>query len=83
MYYSVVVIILSIDLATKRLISQGSLESSDIIPKSVYIPRTPMTSIFEGSTLQTRPLPIKRRVIWVLGIQFVRKCCDSKYFDSD
>ena len=34
----------------------------------IYIPRTPMTSIFEGQPPKTRPFPIKTRVIWVLGI---------------
>ena len=40
-------------------------------PKSyavtVWLPRTPMTSIFEGQPPKTRPFPIKTRVIWVLG----------------
>ena len=34
----------------------------------IYIPRAPMTSIFEGQPLKTRPFPSKTRVIWVLGI---------------
>ena len=34
----------------------------------IYIPRTPMTSIFEGQPPKTRPFPFKTRVIWVLGI---------------
>ena len=33
-----------------------------------YIPRAPMTPIFEGQPPKTRPFPIKTRVIWVLGI---------------
>ena len=37
------------------------------IQYTVYIPRTPMTSIFEGEPPKTRPFPIKTRVIWVLG----------------
>ena len=32
-----------------------------------YIPRTQLTSIFEGQPSKTRPLSIKTRVIWVLG----------------
>ena len=34
----------------------------------IYIPRTRLTSIFEGQPSKTRPFPIKTRVIWVLGI---------------
>ena len=31
----------------------------------IYIPRTQLTSIFEGQPSKTRPFPIKTRVIWV------------------
>ena len=31
-----------------------------------YIPRTQLTSIFEGQASKTRPFPIKKRVSWVL-----------------
>ena len=34
----------------------------------IYIPRTQLTSIFEGQPSKTRPFSIKTRVIWVLGI---------------
>ena len=34
----------------------------------IYIPRTQLTSIFEGQPFKTRPFSIKTRVIWVLGI---------------
>ena len=34
----------------------------------IYIPRTQLTSIFEGQPLKTRPFRTKTRVIWVLGI---------------
>ena len=34
----------------------------------IYIPGTPMTSIFEGQPPKTRPFPTKTRVIWVPGI---------------
>ena len=34
----------------------------------IYIPRTQMTSIFEGQPLKTKPFPTKTRVIWVPGI---------------
>ena len=34
----------------------------------IYIPRTQMTSIFEGQPSKTRAFPIKTRVIWVPGI---------------
>ena len=37
----------------------------------IYVPRAPMTSIFEGRPSKTRPFPIKTRVIWVLGIYHV------------
>ena len=49
----------------------------------LYIPRTQLTSIFEGQPSKTRPFPIKTRVIWVLGIyMFLGKktlmvACDS------
>ena len=32
------------------------------------IPRTQLTSVFEGPPSKTRPFPIKTKVIWVLGI---------------
>ena len=31
------------------------------------MPRTQLTSIFEGQPLRTRPFPSKTRVTWVLG----------------
>ena len=34
----------------------------------IYIPRTQLTSIFEGQPFKTRPFPIKTRVVWVPGI---------------
>ena len=34
---------------------------------SKVVPRTQLTSIFEGQPFKTRPFPIKTRVIWVLG----------------
>ena len=34
-----------------------------------HIPRTQMTSIFEGQPTKIRPFLIKARVIWVLGMQ--------------
>ena len=34
----------------------------------IYIPRTQLTSIFEGQPSKTMPLSIKTRAIWVLGI---------------
>ena len=34
----------------------------------IYIPRTQLTSIFEGQPPKTRPFPFKTRVIWVLRI---------------
>ena len=34
----------------------------------IYISGTPMTSTFEGQPPETRPFPLKTRVIWVLGI---------------
>ena len=37
----------------------------------IYIPRTRMTSIFEGQPPKTRPFPIKTRVIWVLGTLYI------------
>ena len=39
-----------------------------LMNNKLYIPRTQLTSIFEGQPSKTRPLPIKTRVIWVLGI---------------
>ena len=45
-------------------------------PHLLYIPRTQLTSIFEGQPSKTRPFPIKTRVIWVLGIY-------SKWVDDD
>ena len=35
---------------------------------SIYLPRTQLTSIFEGQPIKTRPFPSKTRVIWVLGV---------------
>ena len=35
---------------------------------NIYIPRTQLSSIFEGQPSKTRPFSIKTRVIWVLGI---------------
>ena len=37
----------------------------------IYIPRTQLTSIFEGQPSKTRPFSIKTRVIWVLGIHIL------------
>ena len=37
---------------------------------SYYVPRTQLTSIFEGQPSKTGPFPIKTRVIWVLGILY-------------
>ena len=34
----------------------------------IYIPRTCLSSIFEGQPYKTRPFSIKTRIIWVLGI---------------
>ena len=34
----------------------------------VYIPRTQLTSIFQGQPSKTRPFSIKTRVTWVLSI---------------
>ncbi len=34
----------------------------------VILPRTPMTSIFEGHPLKTKPFPGKTRVLWVPGM---------------
>ena len=34
----------------------------------LFIPRAPMTSMFEGQPLKTRPFPGKTRVIWILGM---------------
>ena len=36
----------------------------------IYLPGTPMTSIFEGQPPKTRSFPTKTRVIWVPGIEW-------------
>ncbi len=38
------------------------------LPSLVYVPRTQLTSIFEGQPSKTRPFPIKTRVIRVLAL---------------
>ena len=38
-----------------------------------HIPRTQMTSMFEGQPTKIRPFLIKARVIWVLGMQIFFK----------
>ena len=36
---------------------------------TLYIPRAPMTSIFEGQPLKTSTFPSKTRVVWALYIE--------------
>ena len=48
----------------------------------IFIPRTQLTSIFEGQPSKTRPFSIKTGVIWVLGTYIYNLCvchiCVSK-----
>ena len=36
----------------------------------IYLPRTQLTSIFEGQPFKTRPFPSKTRVNWVPGTYY-------------
>ena len=38
----------------------------------LYIPRTQLTSIFEGQPSKTMPFPIKTRAMWVRGIHILK-----------
>ncbi len=50
----------------------------------IYIPRTQITSIFEGQAPKTRPFPIKTRVIWVPGIYiYIHMYIDNYIYPID
>ena len=48
----------------------GMVYSGPLTQIYIYIPRTQLTSIFEGQPSKTRPFSIKTRVIWVVGIYY-------------
>ena len=50
--------------------------------RCIDIPRTQLTSIFQGQPSKTRPFPIKTRVTWVLGIQLYICYQDGNWLPS-
>ena len=52
---------------SRRVLANDGKFQKNAAEGKTYIPRTQLTSIFEGQPSKTRPFPIKTRVIWVLG----------------
>ena len=74
----VIILIESLGLWACKCMQYKNTHTRIHIHLEIHMPRTPMTSIFEGQPPETNPFPIKTRVIWVPGTYTGITTCPPK-----